>query len=196
VLIITSFRVLLLSLNLASQQRAQFTHRDVPSRSVTGDTSAFAALARAVRDSVKGLTAIDPRPLRSDVSVVDVTDEWRRMPSSEELAARRKILTELKIEEADGNRPPACTTIMEPYSADDYHRGCPKVSRKVASIADPVPLDSAGPARPAGDRAWRARIVVAYIGSHGISLEIRDCLLRHRAAEWTVEKMQVTGFVE
>lgn len=158
-----------------------------------GDSAVFVAIVRSLAvDSAYqrgGGLQVDPRP------AVDA-DQWTAgdtVSSPEVASVRRAILAELGVRIGDGKRPKACAGIMNPYSPDALHRGCPTDEKVVASIG--VPRDTAASGSPV--RHLTTTIVaVLEIGPYGFSVLYFDYTLEATASGWKVVNRRLGRFVE
>ena len=157
------------------------------------DSSVFVAIVRALAvDSAyqrAGGVQVDPRP------VVD-PDDWIAGDTSsnpDAVSLRRAILKELGVRIGDGQRPKACGGIMNPYSPDNLHRGCPKDERIVASIG--MTRDTT--ASESGARQLTTtKAAVLEIGPYGFSVLYYDYTLEATASGWKVVNRRLGRFVE
>jgi len=106
---------------------------------------------------------------------------------------RRGVLRELGVRIGGAKRPVACAGIMNPYSPDDLHRGCPKDEKLVASIG--VPRDTTAPGS-AARRLTTTMVAVLEIGPYGFSVLYFDYTLEATASGWKVVNRHLGRFVE
>lgn len=157
------------------------------------DSSVFVAIVRALAvDSAyqrAGGVQVDPRP------VVDA-DDWiagDTSSSADVARLRRAILEALGVRIGDARRPKNCGGIMNPYSPDNLHRGCPKEERLVASIG--VTRDTTA-SESAASQLAAVKSAVLEIGPYGFSVLYYDYTLEATGSGWKVVSRRLSRFVE
>ena len=157
------------------------------------DSSVFIAIVRSLAvDSGyqrAGGVQFDPQPpVHPDESTAGDTASILDLVSS-----RRAVLRKLGVRIGDAKRPNACAGIMNPYSPDELHRGCPKDEKVVASIG--VPRDSTA-SGSTGRQLTTTMVAVLEIGPYGFSVLYFDYTLEATASGWKVVNRRLGRFVE
>jgi hypothetical protein len=168
------------------------------------DTSAFAALLRAIQNDTAGGRVsmrplrVDPRPLRNDRQVWEVSTSTLASVSREELDERKQAIVSLGMVEDDADFQDNCGGTMSPATpGQNPHRDCPLNARIVISVGLPRRGDTVtGLATSADSNRWTVRVLVSTISSAGYNVRASDFLLERLGSQWQYLGKKVVGWVE
>jgi hypothetical protein len=167
------------------------------------DTSAFALVLRTVAtDTALDISErplhVDPRPLRNDRQVWEVSFRDFAPVSGEELEARKRVLVVLGLVADDADLSGNCAgTLSPPVPGVDAYKGCPSRERTVVAVGWPRRGDALAPAHATPDsNRWTVRVLVSSIGPTGYNVQSLDYVLEHARARWTFVGKKTVGWVE
>lgn len=169
----------------------------------TRDTSAFVEVLKTILTDTTGELSVrpmhvDPRPLRNDRQVWEVSPTSVAPATHEEIEARKGALSALGIVAEETDIPANCGgTLRAPDPREDPHRGCPLLARIVIAVSRPRRGDESAATGAVPDSSkWTSRVLVTAISSGGVSVQARDYVIERSSAGWTFVRMRVAGWVE
>lgn len=162
------------------------------------DTALLTAIARAVRSEAGWQRlVVDPRPLRPDSQLFEVSGANFARTSREVLLAREAALRNMQVEPGDAialgqnERCPGIFVLPE-RRGHDPHARCPREASYVVAVGLPRPGTGRLPSEEIYDRSrtlaaegyWAVRVVRTFVGPGGSSLTYYDYVVQKEDTGW------------
>lgn len=178
-------------------QHGQVSAQAFPTSDIAIFSTVLGALSSDTSFKLRPIV-VDPRPLVRDDSITSVQMTTFAPVSAAEIAARRSMMHDLRIEPGDAVFPSRCGGRLVPSmgSSDSVHAGCPSTSRLVVAVGLPRMGDRTKDEPDVNSRFRTARVILADIAPNGISADVRDYVLEGDGTHWRVIKWKRLGFWE